>query len=105
MACGFLVLTAPGTWAQAVPDEAARGREVYENSKPKCSMCHKINGSGGKAGPDLSDVGSRRTAEWLSAYLRNPKAENPKNKMPPVRVTDADLRALIAYLRSLTRQT
>ena len=46
-------------------------------------------------------MGSRRTAEWLTGYLRDPKAENPKNKMPPVKAKGGDLDDLIAYLLSL----
>lgn len=83
----------------AAGEQTATGQEVY--STLRCSMCHKVNGAGGKNGPDLSDAGSRRDAAWLKKYLVNPKAENPKNKMPPVKTSAADLDALVAYLMSL----
>ena len=52
-------------------------------------------------GPELTKVGAKRDLAWLSKYLINPKAENPKNKMPPVKAKGADLDDLIAYLLSL----
>ena len=83
----------------AAGDQVSAGLEVYKTQR--CSMCHKVNGAGGKNGPDLSSVGTTRDAAWLKAYLVNPKAENPKNKMPPVKASAADLDALVSYLRSL----
>ena len=79
----------------------ATGKQIYNSAVPKCSTCHKIGNSGGKLGPDLSAVGTKRDAVWLATYLPNPQRENPKNKMPPVKVTGQDLADLIAYLRTL----
>jgi cbb3-type cytochrome oxidase cytochrome c subunit len=56
---------------------------------------------GAKMGPELTKVGTTRDREWLLKYLANPKAENPKNKMPAVKAKGADLDHLIAYLLSL----
>lgn len=84
---------------RAAQADAAKGEAVYK-SQP-CSLCHKINGSGGKNGPDLSTVGDRRTAEWLADYLVDPKKIIPKSKMPPAKVTPAELEDLVEYLRSL----
>ena len=77
------------------------GKQVYDNALPKCSLCHKIGDSGGKLGPDLSGVGTKRDAAWLMNYLPNPQAKDPKNKMPPVTVKGQELADLVAYLRSL----
>ena len=52
-------------------------------------------------GPDLTKVGATRDKAWLAKYLPNPKAENPKNKMPAAKAKGADLDNLIAYLLSL----
>lgn len=85
--------------AHAAGDQVSAGQEVYKTLR--CSMCHKVNGSGGKNGPDLSDVGATRDIAWLKKYLVDPKAENPKNKMPAVKASAADLDALVTYLKSL----
>ena len=37
-----------------------------------CSLCHMIDGKGGRVGPDLSSVGGSRTHEALVESVRNP---------------------------------
>ena len=85
--------------ARAADDPVAKGAQVYKTLR--CSMCHKIQGSGGKVGPDLTDVGTRRDAAWLTKYLPNPKGTIPGSKMPPAKASPDDLAALVAYLASL----
>jgi mono/diheme cytochrome c family protein len=50
--------------AQAESDQAliAKGEKIYADKK--CAVCHMIKGKGGKGGPDLSDVGTKRDAVW-----------------------------------------
>lgn len=79
--------------------DKVKGEKVYKDAK--CSVCHKIGTVGGKMGPEITKVGATRDAAWLAKYLVNPKGENPKNKMPPVKAKGADLDDLIAYLISL----
>ncbi|MGE5444869.1 MAG: c-type cytochrome, partial [Ignavibacteriales bacterium] len=68
----------------------------------KCSMCHKIEGVGGKMGPDLSDEGNKgRTEDWLIKMFKDPKSVTPEAKMRPVKGTDEELKALAAYVMSL----
>ena len=85
----------------AAQGDVAKGKTLYDTSPNKCPTCHKIGGKGGKLAPDLSNVGNRRDEAWLAKYLPNPKSINPKNIMPPVKLPDADMKALIAYLLSL----
>lgn len=92
-----VLLTGPG----ALQADAGKGEGVYRTLR--CSMCHKIDGAGGKKGPDLSDVGSQRDYAWLEKYLRNPKSLNPKNTMPPVKASPQELEDLIHYLQSLKK--
>ena len=81
--------------------DVAKGKTLYDTSPNKCATCHRIGGKGGKMAPDLSNVGNRRDEAWLSKYLPNPKSVKPTNIMPPVKLGDADMKALIAYLLSL----
>ena len=80
-----------------------KGQKIY--TEKKCSMCHKIEGVGGKIGPDLSDVGSKRDAEWIKGFLKDPKSVIPETKQPPFKGTDEELDAVVAYLMSLKKQT
>lgn len=84
---------------QADPGTIAKGKQIY--AEKKCAACHMINRVGGKTGGDLSDVGAKRDVQWLKAFLKDPKAANPKSKMMAFRGTDDELEALAAYMASL----
>ncbi|MBI3047813.1 MAG: cytochrome c [Acidobacteria bacterium] len=73
---------------------------VYEDQG--CAACHTARGTGGAGGPDLTTVGRRRDAAWLTAFVRNPSSVNPASEMPPYDTMSAeDLSALVAYLQTL----
>ena len=86
-----------------VKGDAINGKDIF--TAQKCVLCHKIDGSGGVLGPDLTAVGTRRNAAWLYQYLPKPQAAKPENKMPPVAVKGQDLDDLVAYLLSLKGKT
>ncbi len=68
-----------------------------------CSPCHMINGKGGTAGPDLSGVGSRRSIEFLEAFITDPKSVIAGTTMPAFKntLTTAETNDIAAYLYSL----
>lgn len=78
-----------------------QGKELY--TAKKCGLCHTVDGSEGSKGGDLYDVGNKRDAEWLTAYMKDPKSVMPEAKMPAVRVTDEELQALVAYMMKLKK--
>jgi cytochrome c2 len=86
----------------AAPGDPVKGEKIY--AAQKCNLCHKIGTAGGKLGPDLSAVGTRRDAAWMEKYLQNPKLVDAKNKMPVVKVKGQDLADLIAYLETLGKK-
>ena len=43
----------------------ARGREIFMSDRALCSKCHSVRGTGGKMGPDLSNLVSRDYASTL----------------------------------------
>jgi cytochrome c2 len=86
----------------AASGDPVKGAKIYTDQK--CNLCHKVGATGGKLGPDLSLVGTRRDAAWMEKYLQNPKMVDPKNKMPQVKVKGQDLADLIAYLESLGKK-
>jgi cytochrome c2 len=83
-------------------EEAAQieaGKTIY--NEMKCAMCHKIDGVGGKIGPELLGVGSRKDAQWMKGFLKDPKSVIPDTKQPPFKGTDEQLEAVVTYLMSL----
>jgi cytochrome c oxidase cbb3-type subunit III len=60
-----------------VPGDPASGAALYRG-KGNCAACHSLNGMGGVAGPDLTDIGERRSADYLRESLINPEADLPE---------------------------
>ena len=65
-----------------------------------CPGCHKIAGRGGDIGPDLTKAGKFSLA-YLRESLVDPKANDPNSIMPPLKLPDDQLQALLVYLFSL----
>ena len=58
--------------APATPlGNVARGKELFYGDA-NCSLCHMVEGKGGRLGPDLSGVGGSRTREAIIDSVRNP---------------------------------
>ena len=71
-----------------------------------CNGCHRIHGTGGGIGPDLSFVGDRRPdREWHLKHFRNPQSVSPGSIMPKFPLTDQELQDLTSYMLSLRRTT
>ncbi|MGB8064278.1 MAG: c-type cytochrome [Candidatus Sulfotelmatobacter sp.] len=51
--------------------DAAHGRQLFYGDA-NCSVCHMVEGKGGRMGPDLTSVGGSRTREALIDSVRNP---------------------------------
>jgi quinoprotein glucose dehydrogenase len=50
-----------------------RGKEIFlTHAAGQCSKCHKIDGDGGIAGPELTGIGSRQQKEYLLESLIAP---------------------------------
>lgn len=58
--------------AQVSGDEA-RGKALVESNA--CFDCHRIDQRGSRMGPDLSDIGTRRTPDRLEQSLLDPDQE------------------------------
>jgi len=65
-------LGAAGAAEKATGDLAA-GRAVYQG-KGGCAQCHVAQGSGGNLGPDLSEIGLRRSLQFLRESLTKPES-------------------------------
>jgi len=91
-------------------EKEAAGRRVFETTA--CVNCHAVGGTNGNGrfGPDLTHVMSRRTiaagaaentAENMRLWIENPDAIKPGSLMPAMKLSDADLDALVRYLETL----
>ncbi len=103
MLAGFMI-------ASAAEMRAQDGAAIF---KQKFSACHKI-GEGRFVGPDLKDVTTRRSEEWLLKWTRSSTAliasgdkdavaiYNEFNKMAMVDfdLPEADIKAIFAYIAS-----
>ena len=54
-----------------------RGKTAFERAPAAggCTSCHRVGASGSRTGPDLTDVGSRRSAAELERALVDPGAD------------------------------
>lgn len=62
----------------AATGDPQKGKEVYESSG--CGSCHSIDGKGGDSAPDLSDIGSQRSASFLRDGVLDPGANKPNGE-------------------------
>lgn len=62
---------------------------------------HPVSGSGALKAPDLTGVAQRLDEQMLRAWLENRQAIKPNTAMPNLRLSDAAIDAIIAYLKTL----
>jgi putative heme-binding domain-containing protein len=62
-----------GKAAERAKGDASRGERVFKTQG--CAQCHTIDGRGGTLGPDLSEIGSRRSLGNLQRSVLNPNEE------------------------------
>jgi cytochrome c oxidase subunit 2 len=95
----------------AVEDTGAiAGRRVFEGNA--CMNCHTVAGTSanGRFGPDLTHLMSRTTIaagaaenthDKLRLWIQNPSAIKPGSLMPAMKLSDADLNAVVSYMETL----
>ena len=100
------------TSGQTLSPEAAHGREVARTNG--CSACHGSNGEGAVGPPFVGLYGSRvqlgdgstvvADDAYLTQAIRDPDAARPAAydvAMPSNDLSDAQIAALVAYIREL----
>ncbi|HLG20148.1 MAG TPA: c-type cytochrome [Bdellovibrionota bacterium] len=94
--------TVPGSSGGNAPGNAEEGKKLF--GSVGCLGCHTMDDFPDKRphglGPELSQVGSKLSAPWLAAWLRNPKEYWPDTRMPSLRLTEGEIANLTAYLLS-----
>jgi mono/diheme cytochrome c family protein len=77
----------------------AQGRQLFTDKG--CYGCHTIGAAGTPIAPDLRRAVARYSEETLARWLRDPAAQEPTRHMPNLGLSEAEARALAAYLASL----
>jgi cytochrome c oxidase subunit 2 len=103
---------------QAVPRTPSRGT-AREGSvlfqSMACMNCHTIRGTAAAArvGPDLTHLAGRNTIgagvltntpENLAKWLSNPQKYKQGSLMPNMKLTDSEVKSIVAYLEALDEQ-
>jgi cytochrome c oxidase subunit II len=103
-------------WVRAQQKSAAEdagaiaGRRVFERNA--CMNCHAVRGTpaDGRFGPDLTHLMSRTTIaagaaenthDNLRLWVQDPSAIKPGSLMPAMKLSDADLDAVVSYMETL----
>lgn len=82
----------------------AHGKALFAQSG--CAGCHRIHGTGGAIGPDLSYVGDARPDRaWHVKHFRDPQSVSPGSIMPKFALTDQELNDLASYMLALRRSS
>jgi len=94
----LMLLLAAGAEAQ---DGAlvARGQSVFKDEG--CYGCHTVGKTGTPIATDLSRIGTKHDQAYRGAWLRDPAQQKPRQHMPKLKLTEAEVQALTAYLGSL----
>jgi len=71
----------------------AQSGEAYFSNAGGCGSCHRINGKGGRLGPDLSRIGATRSRSALTQQIRQASA-NIRFGYEPVTIVLRDKRRI-----------
>jgi putative heme-binding domain-containing protein len=70
---------APGesTWKPYLPGDPQAGRKLFfdAQSKAQCTKCHSVGGEGGRIGPPLDRIASRRAPEYIMESILEPSKD------------------------------
>jgi len=108
----LLIIIAAGLFFVFAPSSgsAQDGQALFNGL---CAACHSVGG-GARVGPDLEGVTERRTEDWLIPFIRSSStviesgdetatelfAEFNETPMPDVAYSDAEIRAVLAFIES-----
>jgi cytochrome c oxidase subunit II len=94
------------------PESGNAGKGAHLFQTMACMNCHTIQGTAAAArvGPDLTHLTTRatigagvltNTPENLTRWLSNPQKYKPGSLMPNMKLTDSQVKSIVAYLEAL----
>jgi putative heme-binding domain-containing protein len=73
------LVRSPGetVWKPYLPGDAKAGHKLFfdANGKAQCAKCHAVGGQGGRIGPSLDRIASRRAAEFVMQSILEPSKD------------------------------
>src|SRR5438132_10853391 len=88
-------------------EQASRGKELVGSLG--CRACHALApdevagqlGANKDIAPNLSGIAEKTDATWIYGWIRNPRGYSAVARMPNLRLSDDEARAVTAYLVTL----
>ncbi|MCP4213514.1 MAG: c-type cytochrome [bacterium] len=104
-----------GTPLPAGAEVLEKGRRLF--MEKGCLACHKVRGTGGTLGTDLTDQGSKtrlnysfrnlegdhNVANWLAEHFVDPAVVSPGSQMMRFPMSDEDMQALVTFTMGMYR--
>ena len=81
--------------------EYQTGRAVFEG---ECQRCNKLNGAGGKKGPDLTTIFQKKDEQLIRTQIYDQRSIKPDGTMPPAKISDHELDMVVQYLKENQRR-
>lgn len=81
--------------------EYKTGQAVFEG---ECRRCHKLNGVGGKKGPELTTIFQKKDEQLIRTQIYDPRSVKPDGTMPPAKISDHELDMVVQYLKENGRR-
>lgn len=89
------------------PEQVAHGKELVESLG--CRACHALTpdevagqlGANKDIAPNLSKIAEKTDARWIYHWIRNPRGYSQVARMPSLRLSDDEARAVTSYLSTL----
>jgi ubiquinol-cytochrome c reductase cytochrome b subunit len=78
---------------------SAKGKGIFEAQS--CNACHGDGGVGTAAAPALVGISTKFSPDQLADLFKHPTTKMTAGGMPPIELPPDDLKALIAYVKSL----
>lgn len=102
---GQSVSAAGGAVTPATPTLIGRadvGAKLFDRSD--CRNCHSVNHQGSEVGPDLTQVGLRRSHDRLVEFIYDPEEQFPDTKMPRFPWKNKqEVADIVAFLQTLKK--
>jgi putative heme-binding domain-containing protein len=89
-------------YAMTTRGDATRGRAVFDDANGAgCIRCHRVRGTGGDVGPDLSNIGGKFAREHLIESVLEPSRQIVEGYRPTI-IATADGRVLTGLVKNET---
>lgn len=80
--------------SDSVDEKVLQGKKLWQEKN--CNACHQIYGLGGFLGPDLTNVYSQKSPEYIKVFIQYGTVVMPKFSL-----SQQELSSLLAFLKSV----